>query len=58
MVSALHRAVEQHEIEMLLQPIVDLGDGRLAGVEALLRWRRAGQLVPPLEFVPLAEESG
>ena len=58
MVSALHRAVEQNEIEMLLQPIVDLGDGRLAGVEALLRWRRAGQLVPPLEFVPVAEEAG
>ena len=58
MVSALHRALELREIEMLLQPIVDLGDGRLAGVEALLRWRRAGQLVPPLEFVPLAEESG
>ena len=58
MISALHRAVEQDEIEMLLQPIVDLGDGRLAGVEALLRWRRAGQLVPPLEFVPLAEEAG
>jgi diguanylate cyclase (GGDEF)-like protein/PAS domain S-box-containing protein len=58
MISALHRAVEQHEIEMLLQPIVDIADGRLAGVEALLRWRRAGRLVPPLEFVPLAEESG
>jgi diguanylate cyclase (GGDEF)-like protein/PAS domain S-box-containing protein len=58
MISALHRAVEQNEIELLLQPIVDLGDLRLAGVEALLRWRRAGQLVPPLEFVPLAEEAG
>ena len=58
MVSALHRALEQNEIEMLLQPIVDLGDGRLAGVEALLRWRRAGHLVSPLDFVPLAEEAG
>jgi diguanylate cyclase (GGDEF)-like protein len=58
MVSGLHRALGLGEIEMLLQPIVDLTDGRLAGVEALLRWRRAGQLVPPLEFVPLAEEAG
>ena len=58
MVSALHRALEQREIELLLQPIMDLSDGRLAGVEALLRWRRAGELVAPLEFVPLAEESG
>jgi diguanylate cyclase (GGDEF)-like protein/PAS domain S-box-containing protein len=58
MVSALHRALELKEIELLLQPIVDLADGRLAGVEALLRWRRDGRLVPPLEFVPLAEEAG
>jgi diguanylate cyclase (GGDEF)-like protein/PAS domain S-box-containing protein len=58
MVSALHRALELNEIEMELQPIVDLGDGRLAGVEALLRWRRGGTVVPPLDFVPLAEESG
>jgi diguanylate cyclase (GGDEF)-like protein/PAS domain S-box-containing protein len=57
-VSALHRALELNEIELLLQPIVDLSDGRFAGVEALMRWRRGTQLVPPLEFVPLAEEAG
>jgi diguanylate cyclase (GGDEF)-like protein/PAS domain S-box-containing protein len=57
-VSALHRALELDEIELLMQPIVDLADGRLAGVEALLRWRRGSQVVPPLEFVPLAEEAG
>jgi diguanylate cyclase (GGDEF)-like protein len=57
-VSALHRALELREIELLLQPIVDLADGRLAGVEALLRWRRGSQVVPPLDFVPLAEEAG
>jgi diguanylate cyclase (GGDEF)-like protein/PAS domain S-box-containing protein len=57
-VSALHRALELREIELLMQPIVDLADGRLAGVEALLRWRRGSQVVPPLEFVPLAEEAG
>ena len=57
-VSALHRALELEEIELLMQPIVDLADGRLAGVEALLRWRRGTRVVPPLEFVPLAEEAG
>jgi diguanylate cyclase (GGDEF)-like protein/PAS domain S-box-containing protein len=57
-VSALHRALELEEIELLMQPIVDLADGRLAGCEALLRWRRGSVVVPPLEFVPLAEEAG
>jgi diguanylate cyclase (GGDEF)-like protein/PAS domain S-box-containing protein len=57
-VSALHRALALEEIELVMQPIVDLAEERLAGVEALLRWRRGTQVVPPLEFVPLAEESG
>ena len=57
-VSALHRALALEEFELVMQPIVDLAEGRLAGVEALLRWRRGTQVVPPLEFVPLAEESG
>jgi EAL domain-containing protein (putative c-di-GMP-specific phosphodiesterase class I) len=37
---------------------VDVRHGRMIGVEALMRWQRGGQLVPPGDFIPLAEESG
>jgi diguanylate cyclase len=41
------------------QPIVDLHNGRVAGAEALVRWPRPDRgLVPPAEFIPLAEETG
>ena len=55
----LRAALDRDELHLEFQPIVDLGDGRVVATEALLRWRhpRRGN-VPPLEFVPLAEETG
>ena len=53
------RAVERGELEVVFQPDVDLPSGRLAGVEALVRWRRrAGYLAATDLFVQVAEESG
>ncbi|MEX2202528.1 MAG: EAL domain-containing protein [Actinomycetota bacterium] len=55
----LRKAVEQENWELHYQPIVDLGDGTMVGVEALIRWNDpGGGLVPPGEFIPLAEEMG
>jgi EAL domain-containing protein (putative c-di-GMP-specific phosphodiesterase class I) len=55
----LRRAVERGEFELHYQPKVDLGDGRITGVEALLRWRDGGQgAVSPAQFVPVLEETG
>jgi diguanylate cyclase (GGDEF)-like protein len=57
--SALRRAVDAGELRTLYQPIVSLKEGRLVGVEALVRWEQPGRgQVPPAEFVPFAEETG
>ncbi|WP_270935782.1 putative bifunctional diguanylate cyclase/phosphodiesterase [Falsiroseomonas oryzae] len=55
----LRAAIGLGQFELHYQPHVDLGTGALAGFEALLRWRHPQRgLVPPGEFVPLAEEIG
>jgi EAL domain-containing protein (putative c-di-GMP-specific phosphodiesterase class I) len=57
--SRMHEALVAGEFELHYQPIVTLPSGRITGVEALLRWRQSGRgLVPPLEFLPLAEQTG
>jgi predicted signal transduction protein with EAL and GGDEF domain len=56
--SALHKAIERDELVLYYQPKVDVREAKMVGVEALMRWRRNGVLVPPGDFIPLAEETG
>jgi len=56
--SALHKAIERQELVLHYQPKIDVRAARMVGAEALMRWRRGGVLVPPADFIPLAEETG
>ena len=56
--SALHKAIERGELVLHYQPKIDVRTGRMVGTEALMRWQRGDRLVPPGEFIPLAEETG
>lgn len=56
--SELARAIERDEFEPFYQPQLDLRTGAIVAVEALIRWRRDGAIVPPSQFIKLAEETG
>ena len=57
--TALRKAVENDEFVLYYQPKVQLDSGRIAGLEALLRWQRPGHgLVSPQIFIPILEETG
>ncbi len=55
----LHRAIRKNELVIHYQPIIHLPTGTVSGVEALVRWSHGTKgLIPPNEFIPLAEETG
>jgi diguanylate cyclase (GGDEF)-like protein/PAS domain S-box-containing protein len=55
----LQRAIATEQLELHYQPVVRIQDGSVSGVEALLRWRHPERgMIPPDQFIPLAEETG
>ncbi|HEX5371487.1 MAG TPA: EAL domain-containing protein [Aquabacterium sp.] len=56
--TALHKALERNELVLYYQPKIDVRTSRMIGAEALMRWMRDGKLIPPGDFIPLAEATG
>jgi len=56
--ASLRKAIEQNEFELLYQPQYCLATNRIHCVEALVRWRQDGRLIPPSDFIAYAEEHG
>jgi diguanylate cyclase (GGDEF)-like protein len=55
----LRQALDEEQFEMYYQPKVDMQTGLISGMEALVRWRHPERgLIPPVEFIPMAEENG
>ena len=55
----LRRALQRNEFELHYQPVVNIATQTYSGMEALLRWKRgSGEIVPPNEFIPIAEDIG
>jgi diguanylate cyclase (GGDEF)-like protein len=59
LISELRQAVDRNELRLYLQPKLALDDRRVVGAEALLRWQHPQRgLVPPMQFIPFAEQTG
>jgi diguanylate cyclase (GGDEF)-like protein/PAS domain S-box-containing protein len=57
--NSMHRALERQELILHYQPLVEVKTGRITRMEALLRWQHPEQgMIPPGQFIPLAEENG
>lgn len=56
--TALRQAIERDEIRLAFQPLINLKARRIVGFEALARWTLGGEVIPPSEFVAIAEDSG
>jgi diguanylate cyclase (GGDEF)-like protein len=54
----LAAAISAGDLRLHFQPVVELRSGGIVGYEALVRWQRGDRLVPPLDFIPIAESSG
>jgi EAL domain-containing protein (putative c-di-GMP-specific phosphodiesterase class I) len=59
MTNHLRAALDRNEFFLNYQPVIDLPSGKITGVEALIRWQHPELgLIPPLQFIPLAEKTG
>ena len=58
MAADLRTALEKDEFLVYYQPKLSLTTGRIVGMEALIRWKCNGEIIPPFKFIPIAEDTG
>src|SRR5690606_17208912 len=56
--AGLRLALQREELRLMYQPLLGLAENRITCVEALLRWDHEGRTISPVEFIPIAEETG
>jgi diguanylate cyclase (GGDEF)-like protein len=57
MINDIRTGIEKNEFMLYYQPKMDMKSGKITGFEALIRWNKAGKgIIPPMEFIPFAEE--
>ncbi|KRA47919.1 putative bifunctional diguanylate cyclase/phosphodiesterase [Devosia sp. Root635] len=56
--AGLRLALQREELRLMFQPLLGLKENRVTCVEALLRWDHEGRTISPVEFIPIAEETG
>ncbi|KGJ89129.1 diguanylate cyclase/phosphodiesterase [Colwellia psychrerythraea] len=58
LINKLRHAVAKKELFLVFQPQLDIQSNRVTGIETLVRWRHGGDIISPVNFIPLAEQSG
>lgn len=58
MLNNLHNALANKEFFLVFQPQLDIINSRITGIETLVRWRHQDNIISPVDFIPLAEQSG
>jgi EAL domain-containing protein (putative c-di-GMP-specific phosphodiesterase class I)/GGDEF domain-containing protein len=58
LINKLRHAVSKEELFLVFQPQLDIQNNSITGVETLVRWRHGGEIISPVDFIPLAEQSG
>jgi len=58
LINKLRHAVANQELFLVFQPQLDIQSNSITGIETLVRWRHGGEIISPVDFIPLAEQSG
>ena len=59
LLSDLRRAIDEGQLRLFMQPKIELAGGQIVGAEALVRWQHPARgMVPPMDFIPFAEQTG